>query len=107
MAGKVAVDKMIAEKIIPKDPEALDLYEWACTRVDKNYSKTIGALRARLVKASPTNKDSAKSSFYACVANEDWESAQQVSIQRHQANLGHTNSYLDHGILGQELPQRI
>jgi N-terminal acetyltransferase B complex non-catalytic subunit len=92
MAGKVAVDKMIAEKTVLKDSDALDLYEWACSRVDKNYSKTIGALRARLVKASPANKDSAKTSFYACVANEDWENAQQVRMQKYLTNSGHTDS---------------
>ncbi|KAI0136207.1 N-acetyltransferase B complex non catalytic subunit-domain-containing protein [Xylariales sp. AK1849] len=78
LAGMVAVDRMIAEKTIIKDPNVMDLLDFACARVDKDYSKTLGALRAGLVKALPTNKDAAKVAFYACVTNDDWENSQQI-----------------------------
>jgi N-terminal acetyltransferase B complex non-catalytic subunit len=92
MAALVAVDKMIAEKTTAKDSYEMDLYDWACNKVEKNYSKTLGTLRARFVKANPNDKDGARDSFFACVANEDWENGQQVSMQYSLSAFGLTNN---------------
>lgn len=79
----MTVEKILAEGKTVKDHWILELYDWACSSFNKDYSKTIGALRANYVKevwkpdidkAAPATR-----SFYACAINNDWENAQKVS----------------------------
>lgn len=70
---------MVKDKTIITDVDTLDLYELACHRVDIKYSETIGALRARLVKAIPKDQASCSRCLDACVWNSDWKNAQQVN----------------------------
>jgi len=46
----------------------------------EQYPKYIGAMRVNVVKANPKQKEIAKTSFFSCVANSDWEHAQQVLV---------------------------
>ncbi|OTA55439.1 hypothetical protein K449DRAFT_438659 [Hypoxylon sp. EC38] len=78
-AGKVAVESMIKDNVVLSDVDALDLYEFACSRLDMNYSETIGLLRWRLVKALPKDQVSCTRCFDACVWNADWKNAQQIA----------------------------
>ncbi|KAL7628514.1 hypothetical protein AAE478_000029 [Parahypoxylon ruwenzoriense] len=83
-AGKVAVDNMIRDGIIIKDVDALDLYEFSCSRIDIEYSETIGLLRSRLVKALPKDQYSSTRCFDACMWNSDWKNAQQIAASLHK-----------------------
>lgn len=47
----------------------------------EQYPSYIGAMRVNVVKANPKQKEIAKTSFFSCVANSDWEHAQQVQFQ--------------------------
>ncbi|KAF3055755.1 hypothetical protein GL218_06841 [Daldinia childiae] len=78
-AGKVEVERMIKDNITVSDVDTLDLYEFACSRIDIKYSETIGVLRARLVKALPKDQKSCTRCFDACVWNSDWKNAQQIA----------------------------
>ncbi|OTA97835.1 hypothetical protein M434DRAFT_391455 [Hypoxylon sp. CO27-5] len=78
-AGKVAVESMINDNVVLSDVDALDLYEFACSRLDMNYPETIGLLRWRLVKALPKDQGSCTRCFDACVWNADWKNAQQIA----------------------------
>jgi hypothetical protein len=76
------VEKLLSEGKPIKDHWAIELYDWACTSIDKDYAKTIGVLRASFVKESwkpDVDKITpAIRSFFACVMNDDWENAQNV-----------------------------
>ncbi|KAK8113761.1 hypothetical protein PG999_005830 [Apiospora kogelbergensis] len=77
-----AVDKIINDKIVVKDAATADLYEWALVSNGMDcdqYPKYIGAMRVNVVKSNPKLKDVAKTSFFSCIANEDWEHAQQIA----------------------------
>lgn len=69
---------MIKENVTVSDVDTLDLYEFACSRINIKYSETVGVLRARLVKALPKDQKSCTRCFDACVWNSDWKNAQQV-----------------------------
>ncbi|KAI5859611.1 N-acetyltransferase B complex non catalytic subunit-domain-containing protein [Durotheca rogersii] len=75
---------MVKDGTIIKDVDTLDLYEFACSRIDINYSETIGVLRLRLVKALPKDQNSCARCFDACVWNYDWKSAQQIAASLHK-----------------------
>ncbi|KAK8088549.1 cytoskeleton organization protein [Apiospora hydei] len=77
-----AVDKIIKDKVVVKDPATADLYDWALVSTgmtSDQYPKYIGAMRVNVVKANPKAKEIAKTSFFSCVANSDWEHAQQIA----------------------------
>ncbi|KAI1134082.1 N-acetyltransferase B complex non catalytic subunit-domain-containing protein [Hypoxylon sp. FL0543] len=78
-AGKVAVENMVKDNTVLTDVDALDLYEFACSRVDIKYPETIGLLRLRLVKALPKDQISGTRCFEACVWNADWKNAQEIA----------------------------
>ncbi|KAI1412506.1 N-acetyltransferase B complex non catalytic subunit-domain-containing protein [Hypoxylon sp. FL1857] len=78
-AGKVAVENMVKENTTLLDVDALDLYEFACSRLDIKYPETVGLLRLRLVKALPKDQKSCTRCFDACVWNADWKNAQQIA----------------------------
>ncbi|KAK8055760.1 N-acetyltransferase B complex non catalytic subunit [Apiospora rasikravindrae] len=77
-----AVDKILDGKVVVKDPATADLYDWALVSTgmtSDQYPKYIGAMRVNVVKANPKAKEIAKTSFFSCVANADWEHAQQIA----------------------------
>ncbi|KAK8019940.1 N-acetyltransferase B complex non catalytic subunit [Apiospora arundinis] len=77
-----AVEKLIIDKVAVKDAATVDLYEWALVSNGMDsaqYHKYIGVMRVSVVKANPKNKDIAKTSFFSCIANEDWNHAQEIS----------------------------
>jgi len=76
--GREAVQAMINDNTIIKDVDALDLYEFAIDGLEMDHSKTIGVLRARLVKALPKDQQSSVKCFEACMWHSDWENAQEV-----------------------------
>ncbi|KAI1390382.1 N-acetyltransferase B complex non catalytic subunit-domain-containing protein [Hypoxylon trugodes] len=78
-AGKVMVETMIKDNVTILDPDTIDMYEFACSRVDINYSETIGVLRAKLVKALSKDPKAGIRCFDACVWNSDWKNAQQIA----------------------------
>jgi hypothetical protein len=77
-AGKEAVLKMVADETIIKDIHALNLYDWACSNADFDYSTTVGVLRMRLIKAVPKDSYASSSCFKACLQHLDWTHTQQV-----------------------------
>ncbi|KAI2776212.1 N-acetyltransferase B complex non catalytic subunit-domain-containing protein [Daldinia loculata] len=87
-AGKIEVERMIKENVTVSDVDTLDLYEFACSRINIKYSETVGVLRARLVKALPKDQKSCTRCFDACVWNSDWKNAQQIaaSLNKNFAN---------------------
>lgn len=78
VVGEDVVQTMIAENTTIKDADALDLYEFALYGLPTDYSKTIGVLRARLVKALPKDKPNGIKCLEACLWYSDWENAQEV-----------------------------
>ncbi|KAK7970187.1 hypothetical protein PG988_009260 [Apiospora saccharicola] len=77
-----AVDKILNEKAVVKESTTVDLYDWALVSTGmttEQYPKYIGAMRVNAVKANPKQKEIAKTSFFSCVANSDWEHAQQIA----------------------------
>ncbi|KAH8201733.1 hypothetical protein TruAng_004085 [Truncatella angustata] len=82
-AAIFAVEKILADGKPIKDYWIIELYDWACIDVDKDYAKTIGTLRATFVKeAWKPDVDKANAAirqFYACVLNNDWENAQKIA----------------------------
>ncbi|KAK9774875.1 putative N-acetyltransferase B complex non catalytic subunit-domain-containing protein [Seiridium cardinale] len=82
-AAFIAVEKLLGEGKVVKDHWTIELYDWACTRIDKDYAATIGTLRAGFVKEAwkPDVDKAAPAirSFYACVINDDWVNAQKIA----------------------------
>lgn len=76
----VAVDALVRDKAAAVDIDSIDLYEWALQDawLPSDYSKTIGALRARWAKANPSNP-AVVDCLEACVREWDLVNAQQVS----------------------------
>ncbi len=75
----IAVDTLVRGGTVPKDVEALDLYEWACRNGQPpvDFSETLGVLRLRWVKANPRSA-SGPSCLQACLRHWDLMNAQQV-----------------------------
>ncbi len=84
----IAVDALVKSRAVPKDVEALDLYEWACrdSQPPINFSETLGVLRLRWVKANPRSA-SGLSCLQACLRHCDLMNAQQVLLPSHTAAL--------------------
>lgn len=80
LAAITAIDKYVREGTIVKDVEAIDLLEWASLGLigEEEFPKTIGPLRARLVKAAPKDVRSVSRCFESCLLHWDLVSAQQV-----------------------------
>lgn len=82
-AAWVSLESILNEGKTIKDSFTLELYEWSTSSMNKDYSKTLGKLRADFVKeAWKPDADKAAvaiRSYKSCVANEDWENAQVVS----------------------------
>lgn len=78
-AALVAVDGLVRKGTVPKDVEALELYEWACRDLQTadEYAETLGVLRSRWVKANP-KLPAAQQCLQACVQHWDLVNAQQV-----------------------------
>ncbi|ORY66556.1 N-acetyltransferase B complex non catalytic subunit-domain-containing protein [Pseudomassariella vexata] len=76
-AAREEVQRMAKAKVHPFDPWAVDLLDWAC-RGMPNWSETIGVLRSAVVKMCKRDKEVYKVSLTACIANEDWEHAQEI-----------------------------
>lgn len=70
---------MLKDNVAVTDVDTVDLLELSCSRVDIKYSETIGLLRARLVKATPKDRNSSIRCFEACVYHSDWKNAQLVT----------------------------
>ncbi|KAI8628083.1 hypothetical protein F5Y19DRAFT_465407 [Xylariaceae sp. FL1651] len=80
VTGSEAVQTMVEDNTIIRDVDTLDLYEFACDRLSVDYARTIGVLRARLVKALPRDQTSGIKCLEACVWNSDWENAQEIAV---------------------------
>jgi N-terminal acetyltransferase B complex non-catalytic subunit len=77
--SREAVQAMVDDNTIIKDVDALDLYEFAIDGLSIDYAKTIGVLRARLVKVLPKDQNIGARCLEACMWHSDWENAQEVS----------------------------
>lgn len=77
----VAVDALVQDKTATIDIDSIELYEWALQDawLPVDYSKTVGALRARWAKANPSNP-AVVDCLEACVREWDLVNAQQVSM---------------------------
>jgi len=75
----VAIDKLVQSKTAP-DIDVLELYEWAAKDFfqDVEYSKALGPLRARWVKANPKSPLTLQC-LQACLEHWDLVSAQQIA----------------------------
>lgn len=75
----VAVDALVQDKTATVDIDSIELFEWALQDawLPTDYSKTIGVLRARWVKANPSNP-AVIDCLEACVREWDLVNAQQV-----------------------------
>ncbi|KAF5589387.1 hypothetical protein FPCIR_6833 [Fusarium pseudocircinatum] len=82
-AAITAVDKYVREGTVVKDVDAIDLLEWASHGLmhEEDFPKTLGPLRARLVKAAPKDTLSASRCLETCLLHWDLVSAQQTSPQ--------------------------
>lgn len=82
-AAWVSLESILNEGKTIKDSFTLELYEWSTSSMNKDYSKTLGKLRADFVKeAWKPDADKAAvaiRSYKSCVANEDWENAQVIA----------------------------
>ncbi|KAI1173658.1 N-acetyltransferase B complex non catalytic subunit-domain-containing protein [Nemania sp. FL0916] len=78
--GQEAIQAMVDDNTIIKDIDALDLYEFASHGLSIDYSKTIGVLRARLVKALPKDQSTGLKCLEACMWNSDWDNAQEIAV---------------------------
>ncbi|KAI0195416.1 N-acetyltransferase B complex non catalytic subunit-domain-containing protein [Astrocystis sublimbata] len=79
VAAYAAVRQMKDDGTIIKDPDVLDLYEFAVASYPTEYARTIGVLRGRLVKALPKEFGPCSRCFFACMRHSDWENAQEIS----------------------------
>lgn len=76
------LEDLVAKKVVITDQEDIDLYDDALvnaiSEVGSDWARTIGELRWQSVKAYPKQEESGLKSFKACLAERDWEHAQQV-----------------------------
>ncbi|KAF5020067.1 hypothetical protein F66182_7909 [Fusarium sp. NRRL 66182] len=82
-AAIAAIEKFVTEGTVVKDADAIDLLEWASQGLssDDNFPKTLGPLRARLVKAAPKDRIGSSRCLESCLLHWDLVSAQQTSPQ--------------------------
>jgi hypothetical protein len=78
------VQTMVNDNTTIKDVDALELYEFAIHGLQMNYAKTIGVLRARLVKSLPKDQNAGLKCLEACMWYSDWENAQEVYTTAHK-----------------------
>ncbi|KAI1496838.1 N-acetyltransferase B complex non catalytic subunit-domain-containing protein [Biscogniauxia marginata] len=78
-AGLVEIEKLLKESKITEDIDSLDLYEFACSETQTNYTDNFGALRSRMVRASPKDHALGLRCFDACIWNLDWKHAQEIA----------------------------
>ncbi|KAI1811442.1 hypothetical protein GGS20DRAFT_588523 [Poronia punctata] len=72
------VQRLVDDNKIVKDWETLDLYGFAVHGL-LEYNKSIGVLRARLIKGFPKNLEAGLKCLECCMWNSDWENAQEVA----------------------------
>ncbi len=79
-AAAVYVDALVRKGSVPKDIDAIELLEWACSeaQVHLDYTATFGVLRFRWVKANPRNVQAGITCLRECLLNWDLVNAQQV-----------------------------
>ncbi|PSR84113.1 N-acetyltransferase B complex non catalytic subunit-domain-containing protein [Coniella lustricola] len=92
----VAIDALVRNKTAPVDVEALELFEWAMRDAGYpiDYTRTIGALRVRWVKANPTGL-LALDCLEACVLAWDLVNAQQIAaaLDKYQSSKTEGKSF--------------
>ncbi|GAO19340.1 hypothetical protein UVI_02008700 [Ustilaginoidea virens] len=78
-----AVNKFVEDGTVVKGVDAIDLLEWASVDLmpEDAFSRTLGPLRVRAVKASPKDKIAATRCLQSCLLHWDLVSAQQESSQ--------------------------
>ncbi|KAF2995453.1 hypothetical protein E8E14_000281 [Neopestalotiopsis sp. 37M] len=83
IAPFVALEKIIAENKPVKDNWTIELFEWATSEINKDYSQTIGKLRATFVKEywkpDVDKSNIAVRSYWYCALQDDWENAQAIA----------------------------
>ncbi|KAF7553333.1 hypothetical protein G7Z17_g3684 [Cylindrodendrum hubeiense] len=80
-AAVAAIAQYVKDGTVVKDVDGIDLLEWAAqglTHPDE-FSQTLGVLRARLVKASPKDKNAGTRCLESCLLHWDLTSAQQIA----------------------------
>lgn len=77
----VAVEKFVKEGTVVKDVDGIDLLEWATLDLipEDAFSKTLGPLRVRCVKAAPKDQIAATRCLEQCLLHWDLVSAQQIA----------------------------
>ncbi|KAI2626325.1 hypothetical protein GGS21DRAFT_493269 [Xylaria nigripes] len=78
--GKEQVHAMVSDGKAITDDFALNLYEFAVVGLKMDFSKTIGVLRVRLVKAFPKDKPVGIRCLEICMRHTDWENAQEIAV---------------------------
>ncbi|KAL2757223.1 hypothetical protein ACRALDRAFT_2025069 [Sodiomyces alcalophilus JCM 7366] len=80
-AGIAALQRFVNDGTVVKDVDALDLLEWATGPLldEREFSSTLGTLKARLVKANPKDRNSAIRCLESCLLHWDLVSAQQIA----------------------------
>ncbi|ETS87837.1 hypothetical protein PFICI_01665 [Pestalotiopsis fici W106-1] len=83
VAAFVALEKIVKEKKPVKDHWTIELFEWATSHIEKDYSEYIGTLRVNFVKEfwkpDVDKAGIAIRSYWSCAINDDWESAQAIA----------------------------
>ncbi|QUC20999.1 uncharacterized protein UV8b_05240 [Ustilaginoidea virens] len=76
-----AVNKFVEDGTVVKGVDAIDLLEWASVDLmpEDAFSRTLGPLRVRAVKASPKDKIAATRCLQSCLLHWDLVSAQQIA----------------------------
>ncbi|KAI0399183.1 N-acetyltransferase B complex non catalytic subunit-domain-containing protein [Xylaria palmicola] len=96
--GIEVLNAMVSENSVIKDPDALDLYEFAVEGLPVDYAKTLGVLRARLAKALPKDQTAGLKCLDACMRNSDWQNAQEIAVSLNK-NFPGDRKFLFHNIL--------
>ncbi|KAI1751929.1 N-acetyltransferase B complex non catalytic subunit-domain-containing protein [Xylaria castorea] len=96
--GGEVVQTMVNDNTVIKDVDALDLYEFATDYRPIDYTKTIGVLRSRLVKALPKDQNAGLKCLEACMWYSDWENAQEIAVSLNR-NFPGDRRFLFHNIL--------
>ncbi|KAI0021688.1 N-acetyltransferase B complex non catalytic subunit-domain-containing protein [Xylariomycetidae sp. FL0641] len=96
--AELAVKKLLDDDKAVASVDALDLYEFACSDSSQVYSATIGALRVRLVKATPLDRVAALRCLDACIWHSDWVNAQQIAVSLDR-NFPKERAFLYYNIL--------